>query len=244
MNFASSSKFVPVVCMAILAGSHCGDSVAQEIVTGWEGSSSRGYAFVSPSAAFATSGQFSWIVRGAVSYLYYDFPDEGGKTRVRSPGESLGVGLRYSTPQLSVTIGPGYEVRQTTRDFASGSERRDNESGVVVQGDVFYQATPLTNVSLIASYGAANDYVWVRAGGKRQISNFDNRDATTLHAGVEITGQGNKDGRSTQVGGLFEVAYPSAKASLQFRAGYSRLTNPDDSHESKPYFGVGFYRAF
>lgn len=223
---------------------HAASSAGQEIVTGWEGTSSRGYAFVSPAATFQRSDQFSWIVRGAASYLYYHLPENGGTTRVRSPGESLGVALRYSAPQITATIGTGYEIRQTTRRFKSGEESRQTERGVIVQGDVFYQATPLTTLSALASYGEANHYVWARGGIKRQITNFDNQGSTTLHVGAEITGQGNKDGRTDELGGLFEVAYPRENGSLQFRAGYSRLRNPDGSRESKPYFGIGAYRAF
>ena len=62
--------------------------------------------------------------------------------------------------------------------------------------------------------------------------------------GAEITGQGNSDGRTAQIGGLFEVAFPADHASLQLRTGYSQLRNPDGSHESHPYFGVGYYQAF
>jgi hypothetical protein len=234
----------PALALALLAVLPARSATAQEVVTGWEGSASRGYAFVSPAAPFSTRGQFSWLVRGTLSYLYYDFADQGGRTEVRSPGESVAVSLRYSSPQITGSIGLGYEVRQTRRRLAAGDQTRENETGVVVAGDVFYQATPLVNLSAIASYGDANHYKWARIGAKRQISNFDNRDSRTMHAGVEVTGQGNSDGRSVQVGGLFEIAFPRDHASLQFRTGYSRQNNPDDSHESRPYFGVGYYRAF
>ena len=244
MSFEPQSHARSSLVIAALALTAARACVGQEVVTGWEGSAGRGYAFVSPAASFATSGQVSWVVRGAVSYLYYDFRDDGGRTDVRSPGESLGVALRYSTPQLTATIGPGYEVRQTRRRLAAGGETRRTESGVTGQGDVFYQLTPLVNLNAIVSYGDAHRYVWARAGIKRQISNFDHRESVTTHVGGEITEQGNSDGRSTALGGLLEFAYPGLRGSLQLRAGYSRLRNPDDSHESRPYFGVGYYQAF
>jgi hypothetical protein len=223
---------------------HAPASHGQEVVGGWEGTSSRGYAFVSPAATVQRSGEFSWIVQGAVSYLYYDLPESGGTTHLRSPGESLGAAFRYSAPRITASVGAGYEVRQTTRHYASGDESRQTEHGLTFQGNVFYQVTPLTTLSGLASYGAANHYVWTRAGIKRQVSNFDNREATTLNVGAELTEQGNSDGRTTQLGGLFEVAFPHDHGSLQFRAGYSRLRNPDGSRDSKPYFGIGAYRAF
>jgi hypothetical protein len=238
-------RFVrPALAILLLALALVRPAAGQELITGWEGSASRGYAFVSPAAPFAASGQLSWVVRGTLSYLYYDFADQGGRTEVRSPGESLAVALRYSNPQITGSLGLGYEVRQTKRHLATGAETRENETGVVVLGDVFYQATPLVNLSAIASYGDANHYTWARIGAKRQISNFDNHEPRTMHVGAELTGQGNSDGRSIQLGGLFEIAFPSDRASLQLRAGYSRQKNPDDSHESRPYFGVGYYRAF
>jgi hypothetical protein len=59
-----------------------------------------------------------------------------------------------------------------------------------------------------------------------------------------ISSQGNKDGKSAQLSRLLEVAFPQAQGSLQLRSGYSRIENPDDTREAKPYFGVGIYRAF
>ena len=233
-----------VALLGVLASLIAGASAATEVVAGFEGSSTRGYAFVSPAYAVPANQGMAWVVRGALSYLYYDFRDDGGRTKVRSPGESLAVLFRYSSPQLTADIGPGYEVRQTRRDLASGGHTNVNEHGVTIAGDVFYQVTPLTNLNLIATYGDANHYTWVRGGVKRQITNVDGRDATSMYVGAEVTGQGNSDGHTAEVGGLFEVAFPQERASLQLRAGYSRLRNPDGTHESHPYFGIGYYQAF
>jgi hypothetical protein len=244
MTIRPSNKVRLLPCVAFVCLLHSTVSVGQEVVAGWEGASSRGYAFVSPAITFQRGESISWVLRAAASYLYYDFPEGGGKTDVRSPGESLGVALRYSAPGISATIGPGYEVRQTRRRFASGAETKTNEHGVIVQGDIFVQATPRTILSAIVSYGDANRYYWARGGVKQQITNFDNQNATTLHVGAEITGQGNNDSKSAQLGGLFEIAFPRSQGSLQFRSGYSRIENSDGSRESRPYFGVGLYRAF
>lgn len=233
-----------LLAAALLALASIQTCAGQDVVAGWEGSNSRGYTFVSPAASFPANDRWSWVLRGTLSYLYYDFAEDGGRTHVRSPGEALGVGLRYSVPGLTATIMPGYEVRQTRRALAAGGDTRQTETGVTIQGDVFYQATPLVSVTGIISYSDANRYTWGRAGIKRQISNFDNRAGSTYSVGAEVTGQGNSDGRSAELGGLFEIAYPASHASLQFRAGYSQLRNPDGSHESSPYFGVGYYQAF
>ena len=46
------------------------------------------------------------------------------------------------------------------------------------------------------------------------------------------------------VGGMFEIAFPRKRTSLQFRTGYTRQNFADGSAESKPYFGAGIYRRF
>lgn len=235
-------NLVPLISIAILM--HAPHLAAQEVVLGWEGSSARGYGFVSPVLTLQKGEQTSWLLRGAVSYLYYDSRDIGGTTQIRSPGESLGIAFRYSGSQLTATFGPGYEIRQTRRRLASGVEARKTERGATVQGDMFFQATPLTNVSLIAAYGDANKYFWVRGGVKQQISNFTQQSDITLHAGVELTRQGNEDIKTSQAGGVFEFGFPQSRSSLQLRSGYLRREDPNGTRESGPYFGVGFYRGF
>jgi Cellulose biosynthesis protein BcsS len=219
-------------------------SCAQEIVAGWEGASSRGYSFISPAFVVQRGEPFSLVLRGNVSYLYYDFPEAGGRTKVRSPGQSLDIGLRYSIPGFTASIGPGYEIRQKKSRNAAGGELRENEHGVTVQGDVSVEATPRTTLSMLGSYGNADQYYWVRGGVNQQITNFDDQNAATLHLGAEVTTQGNKDVKTVQLGGLFEIAFPGGGGSLQLRSGYSRTKVPDGSRETRPYFGVGIYRTF
>lgn len=214
-----------------------------DVVGGWEGSSGRGYTFVQPSVTLHTVDQLSWILRGSLSYLYYDFPDAGGTmTQVRSPGASIGIAMRYAAPGFTVTVGPGYEARQTRR-LAAGSETTVQERGLTLDGNVFAQVAPRTMVSLLASYGAANKYHWARAGVKQQISGFG-ADVTAWHVGGEATVQGNQDVKSRQLGGVIEAAFARGAGSLQLRAGYSHRTNPDGSNKSEPYLGIGAYRAF
>ncbi len=188
--------------------------------------------------------QVSWLLRGALSYLYYDSLDATGITKVKSPGESIGMAVRYSGSILTATFGPGYETRQTKRTDPFGLETNNNERGAIYQGDIFFQAAPLTSVSLIGSYGQASQYFWLRGGVKQQISNHDQQSDTTLHAGAEVTSQGNKDINTSQIGGVFEIAYPRSRASLQLRAGYSRSAYAAGTQDSGAYFGVGSYWAY
>lgn len=219
-------------------------AAAQEIVGGWEGETKRGYGFFSPVFSWKMTDRSFFVLRGSGSYLYYRTPEVGGDTEVRSPGAALGVALRFRTPRVSLTIGPGYETRWTRRELAGGQTVRVTEHGVTAQGDIFFRATPLTNLNLIASYGDANEYVWVRGGLKRQISNKDFSGPVSLIIGVEGTGQGNDELRVYQAGGLFELGLPRTRGSLQFRGGFSRERFPNGTMNSRPYVGVGCYFGF
>lgn len=241
MNNKVSGRLWLAACAATAGMVHAPASTGHEVVAGWEGSAGRGYTFVAPSLTLHRGERLSWVLRGSLSYLYYDFPEAGGDTKVRSPGQSLGLALRYAAPRFTATVGPGYEVRQTRRKPAAGGEIEDDENGATLEGSVFIQATPRTVVSLLASYGEANDYYWVRGGVKQQVGGSD---AIAWHLGAELTSQGNEDVESRQLGGVLEAAFLRAQASLQLRAGYSRQENPDSSRQSDPYFGVGLYRAF
>lgn len=152
------------------------------------------------------------------------------------------MAMRYTTPDVTVTVGPGYEVRQTRR-LAAGSETTVHQRGVTLDGNIFAQVAPLTMASLLASYGAANKYHWVRAGVKRQVGGFAS-DVTAWHLGGDVTLQGNQDVKSRQLGGVLEAAFARGAGSLQLRAGYSHRTNPDGSSKSEPYLGIVVYQAF
>ena len=231
-------------CAAAVVLCYVPGACAQEVVGGWEGSAGRGYAFVAPSMTLHRSDPFSWILRGAVSYLYYDLPAPGGATEVRSPGQSVGIALRYTGPGVTATLGPGYEVRQTRRSLASGNVTTEHQRGLTLDGNVFVQVTPRTVISVLGSYGKANDYHWVRVGAKQQIGGSAGGDSTGWHVGIEGTDQGNEDVKSRQIGAVLEAAFPRTRSSLQLRAGGSRRENPDGSKESSPYFGVGYYQGF
>jgi cellulose biosynthesis protein BcsS len=221
-----------------------GTSRGQELIAGWEGDASRGYAFASPVFSVGVGGHQAIVLRTTGSYLYYSFPDSGGTTDVMSPGASATLGYRLRAGGLSTTLGAGYEVRRTLRRPSVGPSFRVNERGFTVQGELFFQATPLTNLNAIGSYGAANRYVWARAGVKRQVTNTHFQGPMAVAVGVEGTAQGNRDAHAYQAGTLIALEFLRAHGSLQLRAGYTRLQYADHAVESKPYFGVGLYRAF
>jgi hypothetical protein len=216
----------------------------QEFVGGWEGGTTRGYGFGMPVFSKELGGGNFLVVRGSGSFLYYKIPDATGDTRVRSPGISGGLAYRFRTPRLSLTIGPGYEVRWKRSRLSDGSELRETERGINAQGDIFFQATPLTNLNLIASYGDANRYVWSRAGVKRQVTNTKFERSTALALGLELTAQGNREIRAYQAGGLFEIMFLRARGSIQLRAGYAQERYPSGLRFDRPYFSIGLYKAF
>jgi hypothetical protein len=213
-----------------------------ELVSGWEGNDRQGYASLMPSQSIDVGKNFL-VLHASANYLYYEFTDVGGLTEVTSPGAGAGVSFRWTGERLTFSAGPGYEVRRTERTLAGGAKQEETEHGFNLQSSLFFQANPLTNFSLIASYSAANKYIWARGGVKRQISNklFDNSGAFSL--GAEITGQGNDDTEVYHAGLFVEVAHFPKRVSLQLRSGYPLHRYPD-LDESRPYFGLSIYKAF
>ncbi len=219
-------------------------SSGQELIGGWEGNTSRGYGFVSPVLSAGVGGPHAILLRGTGSYLYYRFPNIGGSTDVTSPGISGALGYRVRAGRVSAALGAGYEMRWTVRRPAVGSSSRLTEHGFTMQGELFFQATPLTNVNAIVSYGDANRYVWARTGVKRQLTNTHFRGPVAFSVGAEGTAQGNHDARAYQAGALIALDFLRLHGSLQCRGGYTRLQYPDGSAESQPYLGLGLYQAF
>lgn len=236
------NKQILLIAISVILLPHL--TSAQELVTGFEAGPSNGYAFISPVFSLPKSGKNVFIIRPTASYLYYKFRDAAGSTTVNSPGLSLQIGYRRQTRRLNFTIAPGIEVRWDSRKLANGQKVERTQTGAIVGADVFFQATPLTNLNFISSYGSANRYLFTRGGIKRQITNKKFDKPVSFSVGGEITGQGNRDIRQFGGGGMFEIGFLRKKTSLQFRAGYNRQTFALGPAESKPYFGAGIYRRF
>ncbi len=82
---------IVVVALALLRGPA---APAHEFIGGWEGGPGNGYGFLEPVFSFPSSGTGSaFVIRPAVSYLYYDTVEAAGITHVTSPGASLGACL-------------------------------------------------------------------------------------------------------------------------------------------------------
>lgn len=225
-----------LACLQVPAAS------GQELIAAWEGDQARGYTFV--SVVFSVGGPVALTVSPTASFLYYEVPDGTDRTRVRSPGASIAAGLRVRTARVTMTAGLGFETRRTVRESGPGPGTLQQESGLIVHGTVFAQATRLTNINAIVSYSNANQYIWARGGLKQQLTNRRFRDPVALAVGIETTAQGNADVRAYQAGGVFEIAFVRAAGSVQLRAGLGRHQYRDGTAERRPYFGIGFYRAW
>jgi hypothetical protein len=214
---------------------------AQDVVAGWEGDDTRGYVFVAPTAAIDVSPSQALLLRASGSFLYYG-SEADGPTDVTAPGASVALGYRLRRSRVSAAVMGGYEMRRVRR--ASSDLPDAWERGASASGELFVAATALTQVSAIATYGAAHRYVWSRAGVKRQMTNTDFSGRRAVSVGLEVTAQGNRDVRTDQLGMVVELAWLGAQTSLQLRSGYARSEFPDGRRQGRPYLGFGVYRAF
>jgi Cellulose biosynthesis protein BcsS len=216
---------------------------AQELIMGWEGDSLGGNAFVMPVFSVPKQGKDSLVFRGSAGYLYYTIQG-ATETRVHSPGGSFGVAWRTHTRRATFTLGPGVEIRRKESIPDIGSSTTVTEKGLTLGGDVFFLPDPLTSVYVNASYGRANRYTWSRAGFKRQLNNKHFDKPTSWSIGLEVTGQGNYEVTSYQVGIVGGPSFPQKKMSLEVRAGISQRKSPGGPTDHLFYAGIGFYRNF
>ena len=193
--------------------------------------------------SFGLGGHHALVIGGSASYLYYSFPDSGGPTAVTSPGASAVLGYRLRTERLATTLSALYELRRTWEDPAALPATRRAERGVAGEGDLWFRAAPLTVLEAIASYSGANHYLWARTSLKRQLTDRQFQGPVAFGVGVEGTLQGDRDVRTYQGGVVLALELVRSDGSLELRSGYARLQYSDQTAESKPYFGVSFYRA-
>ncbi len=216
-------------------------ALGQELIGGYEGGPGNGYSFGSSVFSIPSTGTNSLVVRPTFSYLYYNYQDTGGFTDVSSPGIGMTLGYRLRAGRLTFTAGPGVETRWEHRNYPNGATTGKTLLGATGMAEAFFQANSLTNLNLIGNYTQNDRYTWVRGGLKRQITNRDFKRSTAWLIGPEVTGQGNRDVRQYQAGGVVELALLPSHVSIQFRSGYGHLQFHDGSTDQRPYFGLGFY---
>jgi hypothetical protein len=233
-----------VILCALLAIFIALPATAQEVNTGFEGGPSSGMVFVSPifSLPFGTNSAF--VIRPTASYLYYEKRNALGETKITAPGASLGLGYRYSEGRFTFAVGPALEVLWERRKNLLAPDTRERLVGVIFAGEASYQAMPLTNVDLSASYDQTIQYYWSRVGVKQQVTNLQFDKSWALLVGAKVMGQGDKDVQQLSGGGLVEFAFDKGQTGLQIRGGYSWLNFADHSRDTKPYVGAGLYHRF
>jgi len=162
-----------------------------------------------------------------VSYLHYDASD----VTVNSPGIGAAVQYRVFGPRFTVSAGPGYEVRYTTRR-ENGTSTGKTEQGPLALGNVTILVAQRTWLGVDGTYSAANRWLASRAQIRQGVSD-------TLRVGGEIAWSGNNDLRIRSQGGLIEVP-----PGLQFRAGTSTIRDRNGTETREPYYSIGIARSF
>jgi len=217
-----------------------------ELISGYEGDSAgSGYAFFGPSFVRPIRPGLAWTARAFGNYLAYEFNGLDGRTQVRSPGVSSGVGLQFGDKNfVKVIAGPEVKWRRTevTRLDNVSDTRSEARLGANAGGEFYTNPTTHNNIQGIVNYNTTDKYSWARLGFKEQVNNHQWEKPNTLFLGVEGIVQGNSDIRGRQLGGFFEFNRVPAKISLVFKAGYKRSTFDVGPAKTGPYFSVGFYR--
>jgi hypothetical protein len=216
-----------------------------ELIGGYEGDThGSSYAFFGPGYVHPVKPRLAVTARVFGTYLAYSFNDSVGETKVRSPGVSPAIGLRFGgTNSFTITAGPEVKWRRTEVFGNTGAlirEEKRTRYGGNFGAEVYANPTTRNNVQGGLNYNTTDKYTWGRLGFKQQVSNLNSQGPTTISVGFEGIGQGNRDIRSVQGGGLVEVAH--AKASVMFRAGYKQSMFDVGPNKTGLYFGVGYYQ--
>ncbi len=217
-----------------------------EFLGGWEADShNNGYAFTGIGYIHLFNPRLAIATRLSGSYLYYNFPENAGETKVKSPGVTLLIGPRFSGERVSLTVMAGTEARTIKRETdspAGKSKTSEDKISPVINGALSAKLGQRWDFLGIANYDSANKYTWTRGSLKYRISE-QNRPAI-IFLGPEVTIQGNRDITSVQGGGIIEVYHNPGKLSLAARLGYKRSTFDAGTSREGPYLGIGFYKQF
>jgi hypothetical protein len=104
---------------------------------------------------------------------------------------------------------------------------------------MYVDPTSHNNVQGGLNYNTTDKYTWGRLAFKEKVTSSD---SNTTFVGAEGIGQGNKDIKSIQAGGLFEISHTPARFSVVFKVGYKRSTFQTGLPQTGPYFGIGYYQ--
>ena len=213
-----------IVGLALLLA---GSAHAAEWAVGADGDNRHTFIYLARIERRPLSRGAELVFSQNVSYLHYDAAD----VTVNSPGVGAAVQYRVFGPRFTVSAGPGYEARYTTRR-ESGSSTNKIEQGPLVLGNATFLVAERTWLGADGTWSAANRWLASRAQIKQGISD-------TLRVGAEIGWSGNNDLRIRSRGGLIEVP-----PGLQFRAGTATIRDRNGTETREPYYSVGIARSF
>jgi len=212
-----------------------------ELIGGYEADThGSAYGFFGPGYVHPINSNVSWTGRAFGNYLAYEFTDAGGETKVRSPGVSASLGLRFGgNSWFGVNAGPDVRWRrfELTRPNGQKVDTDETSVGANIGAEAYVNPTSHNNIHGIVNYGTVDKYTWARLGFKERVAQHG---STSTYLGVEGIAQGNEDIRSTQFGGFFELN--PTNLSLMFRVGYKRSTFDVGPNKTGPYFAIGFYK--
>ncbi len=222
-----------------------------ELFGGWEGDTNiQGYAFVSLGVAGPLTPRISVAARITSSYLYYEFPEGSATVDVTSPGVDFLVGPRLAVGDGgSLLVVGGVELRRNTEEAADRvkgtvTKEEDNRTAARAQALLYLPFRQQNVGMLLVDYGDANQYIFSKLVLKRRVTALREGTTTSAMLGVDVTGQGNDDVRSFQVGGLIELSFVNVPLNIGLRAGYKRSRFADDTSWDGAYFGADFYTRF
>lgn len=208
-------------------------------------SHSTGYAWAGPQYQHPVRDNLAITARAAVNYLFYEFEEDGGVTKVSGPGLSTQVGLKFGDKNwFKVGAGPSFKRRNQQFEINGAELDQGGEwrTGLNVGADAYGNPTSRTNVMAQAQYSTEDNFTWSRLAGKRQLSNYSYTGTFAHFAGAEAIGMGNEDFKALQLGALFEFLHVPSSMSFMLRAGYKRSMFDLGPDKSGPYFGIGYYQ--
>ena len=206
----------------------------QDWVAGVEATSGATYSYLTH---YSRHG--SYLLWQTVSLLTYRSREGSTETRVSSPGVSSGVMRRWEDTDRSYGLGAGYEMRWTERRTTGQLPVRENEQGVLIEGDLLQRFGPRTAGRVAGRWSFANDWRSASADLGYIISGG-------LRVGPQVILQGNDDITVTSAGAFVEVPLGRnlMRSALQVRGGQARIEHRDGTSETKPYFSAGIVVPF
>jgi hypothetical protein len=205
-----------------------------------------GYGFFGPQFVKPISARTSVVAGANVNYLFYDYANVSGHTRVGAPGVSVRGGMKFGNQNyLQVAAGPSFKRR--TIDVMDGADNlvtrsHDIRTGIGFGVDGSADPTSHSNIYGIFDFNSSDNYRWGRLAYKEQITNRSWSGKFAHFLGAEVIGQGNEDIRSTQLGGFFEIAHTPSSISIMLRGGYKVSSFDIGPDKRGPWVAIGFWQ--